>query len=136
MRRRMSHPSFPGCAHLISYVPSIRAAITSLFLYSQRAYFLHPLIRIGEPERREFVHGITMNRDCHPANCDITPPSGSLSTPFCLRRDRGADMQEQEEERVRTLAMVDGSENEIPRREAAGQIPFTYVRAGTHSACI
>ena len=34
---------------------------------------------------------------------------------------------------MRTLVMVDGSENEIPRRDAR-QIPFTYVRAHTARA--
>lgn len=54
-----------------------------------------------------------MNRDCHPANCDITPPSGSRGA---VSGGRGADAGA-EEKRVRTLVMVDGSENEIPRRD-------------------
>lgn len=54
-----------------------------------------------------------MNRDCQPANCDITPPSGSRRA---VSGERGADVAA-EEEWVRTLVMVDGSENEIPRRD-------------------
>lgn len=54
-----------------------------------------------------------MNRDCQTANCDITPPSGSHRA---VSGGRGADAGA-EEKRVKTLVMVDGSENEIPRRD-------------------
>jgi len=113
-------------AHLISYVPPPSCRHIPFPLLSTCPFFT-PSYR--EEWRREFVPGITMNRDCQPANCDITPPSGSLRA---VSGGRGADAGAEGGERLRTLVLVDGSENEIPRR--GGLANSIHLCAGTHSA--
>lgn len=71
-----------------------------------------------------------MNRNCQPANCDITPPSGSLHA-FLSPGGQRCGYAGAGEERVRTLAMVDGSENEIPRR--GGWANSIHLCLGRHT---
>lgn len=111
-------------AHLISYVPLPSCRHISFPLLSTCSFFT-PSYR--EERGREFVLGITMNRDCQPANCDITPPSGSHRT---VSGGRGADAEERERRRIGWGLWWWWMGRKMKfRGETARQIPFTYVRA-------